>query len=135
MVGMAGIEFARRMFDEDPASGNMGMRLIDAGAGAAVVAMTVRADMVNGHGITHGGYVFALADTAFAVACNGYGRTAVAAGASIAFLAPTRCGDELVAEASERVRRGRSGIYDVTVRRGEVVVAEFRGNSRDISRE
>jgi acyl-CoA thioesterase len=89
--------------------------------------------MVNGHGITHGGYVFTLADTAFAVACNGYGKSTVASGAAITFVASTGLGDELIADAVERVRRGRSGVYDVTVRCAGVVVAEFRGNSRELS--
>lgn len=94
--------------------------------------MTVVDFMTNGHGVTHGGFVFALADTAFAVACNGHGQTTVAAAAAIDFLAPTRIGDELTAQAVERARGGRSGIYDVTVRSGDAVVAEFRGNSREI---
>lgn len=95
--------------------------------------MTVTEEMVNGHSITHGGFVFALADTAFAVACNSYGRTTVAAAASITFVQSTAAGDELTAEAVERVRRGRSGVYDVTVRCADTVIAEFRGNSREIS--
>ncbi len=127
-------EFARAMFAADVASNALGMRLLHSASGSATVAMTVVETMVNGHAITHGGYVFTLADTAFAVACNGYGETTVAAGAAITFLAPTTVGDELVAEAVERVRQGRSGIYDVTVRCTENVIAEFRGNSRQIAR-
>jgi acyl-CoA thioesterase len=119
------------MFADDRASAAMGMRLLACAPGTATLAMTITEDMVNGHAITHGGYVFALADTAFAVACNGYGRPTVAAGASITFVAQTSAGDELVAQAVERVRRGRSGVYDVTVRRADGVVAEFRGNSRE----
>lgn len=95
--------------------------------------MTVRKDMVNGHGITHGGFVFALADTAFALACNSYGRTTVAAGAAITSVESTSPGDEMIADAVERVRRGRSGVYDVTVRCGGSVVAEFCGNSRELN--
>ncbi|HEY2551283.1 MAG TPA: hydroxyphenylacetyl-CoA thioesterase PaaI [Streptosporangiaceae bacterium] len=118
------------MFDADLASRGLGMRLVAAGDGAAEVRMPVRPDMVNGHGIAHGGYVFLLADTAFACACNSHGPVTVAAGAEITFIAPVREGDELVATARERVRFGRSGIYDVTVRRGDEIVAEFRGRSR-----
>jgi phenylacetic acid degradation protein PaaD len=96
--------------------------------------MTVRDDMVNGHDIAHGGYVFLLADTAFAVACNSYGRSTVAAGCDIAFVAATKAGDELTAVAEERHRAGRSGLYDVSVRRADgTVVAELRGRSRTIT--
>lgn len=116
----------------DVTSANLGIRLIHAAPGKATVTMKVTDGMLNGHGMTHGGLVFTLADTAFAVACNGYGRTTVAAGASITFMTPTRAGDELTAVATERVRRGRSGVYDVTVRCGADIVAEFRGNSREI---
>jgi len=126
--------FARAMFTADEASNALGMRLLHSAPGSARVAMTVADTMVNGHAITHGGYVFTLADTAFAVACNGYGEPTVAAGAAITFLAPTTVGDELVAEAVERARQGRSGIYDVTVRCAEKVIAEFRGNSRQVGR-
>ena len=122
----------REMFDADVASGALGIRLIESGDGTAAAAVVVTETMVNGHGITHGGYVFLLADTAFAVACNSSGTMTVAAGADIAFLAATRLGDELVATAVQRYRRGRSGIYDVTVRCGAVVVAEFRGRSREL---
>jgi acyl-CoA thioesterase len=94
--------------------------------------MSVNADMINGHSITHGGFVFALADTAFALACNSYGRPTVAAETSITFVSPTYAGDELVAEAVERTRWGRSGVYDVTVRCGSAIIAEFRGNSREV---
>ncbi len=88
--------------------------------------------MVNGHAIAHGGYLFLLADTAFACACNSRGPVTVAAGADITFVAPVRQGDVVVAAAAERVSFGRSGIYDVTVRRAEQVVAEFRGRSRTV---
>jgi acyl-CoA thioesterase len=94
--------------------------------------MTITASMINGHAIAHGGYVFLLADTAFACACNSRGPVTVAAGADITFIAPVRQDDALVAVAAERVSFGRSGIYDVTVRRGEQVVAEFRGRSRTV---
>ena len=91
-------------------------------------------DMVNGHGITHGAFVFAVADTAFACACNSHGPLTVAAAVDITFIAPSHAGDVLEARAVERTRFGRSGIYDVTVRRGDEVVAEFRGTSRTIGK-
>jgi acyl-CoA thioesterase len=123
-------EPVRRMLDDDLASRSLGMSLVDAGTGFAVVRMTVTDTMVNGHGLAHGGFVFLLADTAFACACNSHGPVTVAAGADITFVASARSGDELEARAQERVSYGRSGIYDVTVRRGDDVVAEFRGRSR-----
>jgi acyl-CoA thioesterase len=123
---------AQRMFDADAASRALGMELLDVGAGWAVVRMAITAAMVNGHAIAHGGFVFTLADTAFACACNSHGPVTVAAGADIAFVRAVRAGDVLTAHARERVRFGRSGIYDVTVRRGDEVVAEFRGRSRTI---
>jgi phenylacetic acid degradation protein PaaD len=124
---------AAAMLADDQASAAAGVELVEVGPGRATAAMTVRADMVNGHDIAHGGYVFLLADTAFAVACNSYGRRTVAAGCDIAFVAPVRTGDRLVAEARERHRGGRSGIYDVSVRRDDgTVVAELRGRSRTI---
>ena len=101
----------------------------------AVVRMTVRDDMVNGHAICHGGYIFTLADSCFALACNSRGRLTVAAGADISFTAPSRLGDVLVAEGRVRTAYGRSGVTDVTVTR-EVdgqVVAEFRGRSRTLA--
>jgi acyl-CoA thioesterase len=120
------------MFSADRASKGLGMELLEAGDGRAVVQMRVAQTMINGHGIAHGGFVFTLADTAFACACNSYGPVTVAAGADISFLRPVREGDVLVATAAERVVTGRSGIYDVTVSRGEEVVAEFRGRSRTV---
>ncbi len=124
---------AHDMFDRDSASRSLGMELVEAGDGRATVRMTVTAAMVNGHAMAHGGYVFLLADTAFACACNSHGPVTVAAGAEITFLRPARAGDVLEARATERSTSGRSGIYDVTVRRDGDVVAEFRGRSRVIS--
>lgn len=124
---------AHDMFDADAASQALGIELLAAGAGTATMRMRVTEAMVNGHAIAHGGYVFLLADSAFACACNSYGPTTVAAAADITFIVPAVLGDELIAEATERTRFGRSGIYDVTVFRdgGErTVVAEFRGHSR-----
>ncbi|WUH95573.1 hydroxyphenylacetyl-CoA thioesterase PaaI [Streptomyces sp. NBC_00433] len=119
------------MFAADAASRGLGIELLHTGAGTASVRMAVTAAMVNGHGIAHGGYVFLLADTAFACACNGRGPVTVAAAADIDFVAPAREGDVLLATARERVSFGRSGIYDVSVLRGDEVIAEFRGRSRD----
>jgi acyl-CoA thioesterase len=121
------------MWAEDSASQALGMRLGDVGSGRAVVTMSVREDMTNGHGICHGGFMFCLADSAFAFACNSHNHRAVAQACDIVFVAPVRLGDELVATAVERLRNGRNGICDVTVRRGEEVVAEFRGRSRLIN--
>ncbi|MZF88604.1 hydroxyphenylacetyl-CoA thioesterase PaaI [Streptomyces sp. SID5643] len=123
---------AEAMFAADRASRGLGIELLEQGEGTAVLRMTVTSAMVNGHGTAHGGYVFLLADSAFACACNSHGPVTVAAGADITFVAPAREGDTLVARAEERVRHGRSGVYDVSVRRGDEVVAEFRGRSRSI---
>ncbi|MEU7530656.1 hydroxyphenylacetyl-CoA thioesterase PaaI [Saccharothrix sp. NPDC042600] len=120
------------MLANDAASTALGIRPLALADGSATLAMTVTDRMINGHGIAHGGYVFLLADTAFACACNRPGSVTVAAQAEIDFLSPVRLGDELVATAVERVRRGRGGIYDITVRRGDEVVAEFRGRSRTL---
>jgi phenylacetic acid degradation protein PaaD len=117
------------MMAKDEASRALGIELVDQGEGWAVTRMRVRDDMVNGHAIAHGGLVFALADTAFACACNSFGPVTVAASADIVFVAPARAGDVLVAEAVLRTRFGRAGLYDVTVRRDEDVIAEFRGRS------
>ena len=120
------------MMANDEASRALGIELIDQGEGRAVTRMTVRDDMVNGHAMAHGGLVFALADTAFACACNSFGPVTVAASAEIVFVAPARAGDVLVAEAVLRTRFGRSGLYDVTVRRDAEVIAEFRGRSHQL---
>ncbi|HEY3263169.1 MAG TPA: hydroxyphenylacetyl-CoA thioesterase PaaI [Pseudonocardiaceae bacterium] len=120
------------MMDDDLASRRLGIEVLHAGQGRATAQMTITKEMVNGHAIAHGGFVFMLADTAFACACNSHGPVTVAAGADITFVAPAREGDLLVASAEERTRYGRSGIYDVTVRRGDDVIAEFRGRSRTV---
>jgi len=123
------------MWESDRASQALGIEIGQVASGRAVARLTVTATMVNGHAIAHGGYVFLLADTAFAFACNTYGQATVARGAEITFVAPAHEGDELEAVAVQRHRSGRNGIYDVTVRRrasGEVV-AEFRGHSREVS--
>jgi acyl-CoA thioesterase len=125
---------AHDMFDADAASRGLGIELVSAGEGRAVARMRVTRAMVNGHAIAHGGFVFLLADTAFACACNSWGPVTVAAAADITFIRPAREGDLLEARAEERTRFGRSGIYDVTVLRGDDVIAEFRGNSRVVDR-
>jgi acyl-CoA thioesterase len=121
------------MLAADRASRDLGIEVVDSGPGRATARMAVTNVMVNGHGLAHGAFVFAVADTAFACACNSHGRVTVAAGADVTLVAPVHDGDELVAEAVERTRYGRNGIYDVTVRRGTEVVAEFRGRSRTVS--
>ncbi|WP_086854078.1 hydroxyphenylacetyl-CoA thioesterase PaaI [Streptomyces coeruleofuscus] len=123
---------AEAMFAADEASRGLGVELLEHGEGTAALRMTVTPAMVNGHGIAHGGYVFLLADSAFACACNSHGPVTVAAGADITFVAPAYEGDVLVARAEERTRYGRSGLYDVTVLRGDEVIAEFRGRSRSV---
>ena len=119
------------MMESDAASRMFGIELLEYGEGWAKAQMTVTGDMVNGHGICHGGVIFSLADTTFAYACNSWGPATVAAGAEIVFIAPGRAGDLLTAEARVRARFGRNGIYDVTVARGDQLVAEFRGRSHE----
>ncbi len=118
------------MYARDPASQAMGMRLGRVGPGRAELTMTVRADMLNGHAICHGGFIFTLADSAFAYACNSYNLTTVASGCAIDFVAPAREGDLLTALAQERSVSGRTGVYDIEVKnqRGETI-AYFRGRS------
>ena len=122
------------MWEDDRASRALGMEAVTVELDHAVVRMTVTDAMVNGHAIAHGGYIFTLADSAFALACNSRGSLTVAAGADISFVAPVRRGDVLVAEATQRAAYGRSGLTDVTVRRESdgAVVAEFRGRSRSL---
>jgi phenylacetic acid degradation protein PaaD len=127
---------AAAMWADDAASQAMGMTLDEVRPGYARLSMIVRSDMVNGHGICHGGFVFALADSAFAFACNSYNRSTVAQACDIVFVTAARLDDALVAEAVERTRFGRNGVYDVTVRQSEAAegeyVALFRGRSREI---
>ena len=128
------VNCAKAMWADDRASKGLGMSLSSIAPGAAVITMLVRDDMTNGHSICHGGFIFALADSAFAFACNSYGPCVVAQHCAITFLKPANLGDRLSASAVERARGGRSGIYDVTVKdeRGETI-AEFRGHSRMIA--
>lgn len=123
---------ARAMWDADRASQGLDMALLEVGPGRAVLAMTLTAAMVNGHDTAHGGFIFTLADSAFAFACNSYGERTVAAHCSITYVNPGKLGDRLVATAREIARQGRSGIYDVRVTSGDVLIAEFRGHSRTI---
>jgi acyl-CoA thioesterase len=127
---------ADAMWAEDEASRGLGMALDTVGPGRAVLSMTVTPSMVNGHGMCHGGFIFTLADSAFAFACNSHGDAAVAQHCAITFVRPGRSGERLTAEAVERVRAGRGGIYDVRVT-GEdgTVVAELRGHSRLVRRK
>lgn len=124
---------AEHMFAEDEASRMLGMEILEMGPGFAKLAMTVRADMVNGFRILHGGLAFTLADSAFAFACNSYNRLTVAQSCDVDFTNPARLGDRLTAVARETFQRGRSGIYDVTVTNQDgLTVAVFRGKSRTL---
>jgi acyl-CoA thioesterase len=123
---------AEAMWAGDAASKSLGMRIVTVGPGTATLSMTVREDMINGWDLCHGGLIAALADSAFAFACNSYNRVTVAAGAEIRFRRPTRLGDLLVATATERERAGRDGVYDVLVTVGDEVVAVFTGRSKEL---
>jgi acyl-CoA thioesterase len=123
---------AEAMWKEDDASQGLGMEILEVKAGEAQLAMTVQPQMVNGHGIAHGGFIFLLADSAFAFACNSRNERTVAAQCDIAFIRPARLGDRLVATAREISKTGRSGIYDVRVAVNDTVIAELRGHSRAI---
>lgn len=132
--GPADLTHVRRMWDDDRASRELGMEVLDLSPGRARVRMTVTGSMVNGHEIAHGGYLFTLADSAFALACNSGGALTVASGADITFVASARLGDVLVADATQRTTYGRSGLTDVTLTRESdgAVVVEFRGRSRSL---
>ncbi len=124
---------AEAMWANDDASKWLGMRLEAVGPGTATTSFTVEKHHTNGHDICHGGYIFTLADSAFAFACNSYNRIVVAQHNTITFIAPGRLGDRLKAEAREIARYGRSGIYDVrVVNQDGRAIAEFRGASRQI---
>lgn len=121
------------MWAGDKASQGLGMEVLEVGSGHARLAMIVTERMLNGHGSCHGGFIFSLADSAFAFACNSHGQPAVAQHCTITYVAPGRLGMRLVAEARERQRGERSGIYDITVRdETGTVIAEFRGHSRTL---
>ena len=123
---------AEAMWSEDDASKGLGMEILEVRPGEATLAMTVQPHMVNGQRIAHGGFIFLLADSAFAFACNSRNERAVAAQCNISFIKPGKLGDRLVATAREISRAGRSGIYDVRVSVDGSVIAEFRGHSRTI---
>lgn len=124
------------MWSRDRATQGLGMQILSVKPGYAMIAMTVRGDMVNGHHICHGGFIFTLADSAFAFSCNSYNQNTVASSCNIDFLAPAREGDVLEAEAIERSLSGRTGVYDITVRtRSGKTIALFRGKSYRINGE
>ena len=123
---------AAAMWKDDDASQGLGMEILDVKAGQATLAMTVKPHMVNGHGIAHGGFIFLLADSTFAFACNSRNERAVAAQCNISFIKPGKLGDRLVATAKEISWTGRSGIYDVRVTVDGVAIAELRGHSRTV---
>ena len=124
---------AAAMWADDRATRKLGISLDRILPGAATLSMTITDDMTNGHGTCHGGYIFTLADSAFAFACNSYNHRTVAQHCSVSFIAPAFAGDRLTATAREVSRRGRGGIYDIAVvnQNGEQL-AEFRGHSRTI---
>ena len=125
---------AEVMWADDNASRQLGMELVSVAPGAATLTMTVTGAMTNGHGSCHGGYIFTLADSAFAFACNSYNQRTVAQHCDVSFLLPAKKNDRLTATATERQRIGRSGIYDIAVTNQEgETVAEFRGRSRTIA--
>jgi acyl-CoA thioesterase len=124
---------AQAMWQEDDASRGLGMELVEVTSGRATLAMTIKPHMVNGQRIAHGGFIFTLADSAFAFACNSHNERVVAAQGNITFIKPGKLGDRLIATAREVSRGGRSGIYDVSVTtENGTVIAEFRGHSRVI---
>ncbi len=124
---------AEAMWNEDNATRHLGMELLSIGPGEAAIAMEITGIMTNGHGTCHGGYIFTLADSAFAFACNSHNQHAVAQHCSVTFIAPAFKGDRLTATAREVSRRGRGGIYDIHIRNQEgEQIAEFRGHSRTI---
>jgi acyl-CoA thioesterase len=124
----------KTMYERDRASQALGMVLAEIRPGYARMTMTVRADMLNGHQSCHGGYIFMLADSAFAFACNSHNHNTVGAGCTIDYLAPGREGDLLTAEASEQALAGKTGVYDVKVSNGEGrIIALFRGKSHRVA--
>ncbi|GLQ17389.1 hydroxyphenylacetyl-CoA thioesterase PaaI [Maritalea porphyrae] len=124
---------AQAMWDNDSASQRVGMKLVEVGVGSAVLSMIIDDQHLNGHKICHGGYIFMLADSAFAFACNSYNQLAVAYQNSITYSAPGKKGDVLTAKAVEVSKSGRSGIYDVTItNQNDEALAHFRGHSRTI---
>lgn len=124
---------AKAMWEDDNASRNLGMELLSVAPGEAKISMAVTEAMTNGHGTCHGGYIFALADSAFAFACNSYNQRTVAQHCSVTYIAPAFKSDRLTATAREVSRRGRGGIYDIAITNQEgEQIAEFRGHSRTV---
>ena len=127
---------ALSMYSRDTATQALGIRIVHVGPGFAELAMAVRADMLNGHEICHGGFIFTLADSAFAYACNSYNLNTVGAGCTIDYLAPGREGDVLTADAIEQALAGKSGVYDVKVSNQDGrAIALFRGKSIRVAGE
>ena len=124
---------AELMFANDVASPGLGMRITAISPGQATMTMRVRADMLNGHRICHGGFIFTLADSCFAFACNSYNQNTLAQQNQITYVSPGQAGEQLTATATETSRTGRSGVYDVTVTGGDGrTIALFRGLSRTV---
>ena len=124
---------AESMFSRDQASQQLGMKILSVNPGKAVLTMTVDNRMIQGHGACHGGYLFTLADSAFAFACNTYDLATVASGCSIEYVAPAKEGDQLTATAEERSRGSRTGVYDITITNQDgQTVALFRGKSYQV---
>jgi acyl-CoA thioesterase len=137
MPAMTPEEIARRcadlMWPDDHAARGLGMAIVAVGPGTATLTMTVRPDMVNSHGTCHGGFIFAIADSTFAYACNSWNHRAVAAGVDINFLAPAQLGDVLTARGQTRHQGGRSGLYDIEVtNQADRLIAVFRGRAARI---
>lgn len=124
---------AAELYERDRASRRLGMQILRMAPGVAVLRMTVTEDMLQGHNTCHGGYMFTLADSAFAFACNSQNAATVASGCSIDYVAPAKLGDVLTATAEERSRSGRTGVYDVRLENqsGELI-ALFRGKSYQV---
>lgn len=124
----------KTMFERDLASRALGILLAEIRPGYARMTMPVRAEMLNGHQTCHGGYIFMLADSAFAFACNSHNHNTVGAGCNIDYLAPGRAGDVLTAEATEQALAGRTGVYDIKVSNQDgLVIALFRGKSHRVA--
>jgi acyl-CoA thioesterase len=125
---------AKSMYERDPTTRALGMQLAEIRPGYARMTMPVRADMLNGHQTCHGGYIFMLADSAFAFACNSHNHNTVGAGCTIDYLAPGREGDVLTAEATEQALAGKTGVYDIRVVNQEGrAIALFRGKSHRVA--
>lgn len=121
---------AAAMWENDAASQGLGMEILQVGPGTAKLAMTITQTMLNGHGTAHGGYIYTLADSAFAFACNSYNERAVASHCSMTYMRPGKPGKKLIATAREVSRTGRSGLYDVEISQDDEIIAHFRGHSR-----